>query len=96
MRQVAKSADKSGGERVNAFGRWALDNRLKISDLAARLDKPRGQVWHWTLPLDDPDFVVPRGETLAAIFLLTAGAIEPNHFYGVEAWRRLLTPKAAA
>lgn len=102
MRQVVRSATRQPAATIerralNAFGQWALANGLGTpSKLGEKLKKPRGQVWHWILALEDPDFVVPRPGVLEAIFALTGGAIEPNHFYAVEAWRARAAQRAAA
>lgn len=92
-----KYGRKSESRPLNAFGRWCIAHDFDGDDVAERLEVSRGHAWAYMLPLDHARFSMPRDPVMRRIFLWTEGAIGPERFYDVEAWRKeLADPKQAA
>jgi hypothetical protein len=67
---------------------YLAQNDISKSAFAQRLKQrtgrrvPKQSMTRWTLPIDDPNYSVPRSQTIKAIEAETAGQVPPNAWYG--------------
>ncbi len=80
---------------LNKFGRWCAEHGLVGTDVDKALGVGVNTSYRYIRPLDHQLFNVPPAPVMARIFALTGGAIEPNDFYDIDAWRAGL-PEANA
>lgn len=65
--------------------------RVSYARLARELGVASAEtVRRYCLPFDDPNHRHPQAPTVYQIFRVTAGAIEPNDLFPLEAWHRQL------
>jgi transcriptional regulator with XRE-family HTH domain len=76
---------------ASALKKWRMSNGYTLDAAAAAVGTVR-QVWFdW-----ENGRRRPNASALEQIFILTQGAIQPNDFYDVPRWRRMLAAIAAA
>lgn len=65
---------------------WRVEKGWTQIELAAELDVTTSSVLRWEKGDRDPDSATKR-----RIFILSEGRVEPNDFYDMPSWRRLLS-----
>lgn len=78
--------------RANPLRAWLKRNRVPVAKFAARVNRSRSSLTRNLLPLDHPDFQVPRSDAMALIYLETGGEIQPNGFYILPALQPAQAP----
>lgn len=58
-------------------------NGLDIAAFATQIGETYATTRRHTLPLDDPEFVVPKPERMSKIVAATNGEVQPNGFFGL-------------
>lgn len=80
-------------ERLKALGGV---NHREYAEQRLQGRVSRAAVERWCLPIGHHRRRVPRESELRLIFLESAGEVEPNDFYPLEAWRAELKKKGRA
>jgi hypothetical protein len=67
--------------RANPLRAWLERERIPVTTFATRIQRSRSNLTRNLLPLDHPDFQIPRRDAMVLIFVLSRGEITPNDFY---------------
>lgn len=64
---------------------WRIKSGRTQEGLAAELQKDKATIYRW-----EKGWRVPGTDDLQAIFIVSEGEVQPNDFFDLPLWRRLL------